>query len=177
MLQRTKFPTEVRKLGFNTSYPGCWEDGGDMGMAELAFIAVSNCIEMLDINISPDPLFLEVGSGNGILLNHFRKQNLDIVGIDARPRPIRPNSCFIASRVEQMPFQDNVFDVILSVQAFDLVVYEQDHGFMLDEIHRVLKPGGIYIGFVEIIESIKEDLPLIMCGTFKGHQVVHRKEV
>ena len=87
---------------------------------------------------------LEIGTGGGILLHSLSQQGFDFVGIDGRPRhngalPIA------AARVERLPFADETFDVVLSRGTFSHS-YKQDSAKMLEEVGRVLKPGGIFYG-------------------------------
>ena len=52
----------------------------------------------------------------------------------------------VSARIEQMPFTDNQFDLVLSVgNIFDDAIYDHDHNKMMREIHRVLKPKGLYL--------------------------------
>ena len=54
----------------------------------------------------------------------------------------------VLARIEQLPFEDNKFSVVLSLgNVFDQLIYNQDHDLMMREIHRVLKPKGFYLGY------------------------------
>lgn len=70
------------------------------------------------------------------------------IGVDVRPHGTKESPQVIA-RIEQLPFPDNSFDVLISNQVFDPLVYHQDHALMMKEIVRVLKRGGIYIALEE----------------------------
>lgn len=92
-----------------------------------------------------DVKVLEVGSGNAFFLNAAKKKGVNIVGVDARPRG-ETNDSQVLARVEQLPFKDNEFNVVFSHGIFDKNIYEQDWDLMGQEISRVLKQGGVYIG-------------------------------
>ena len=76
-------------------------------------------------------------------LNYLQKIGLDAVGLDARPRGEKVNNT-VAGRAEQLPFRDDVFDLIHAHAVFDAGVYNQDQETMVKEIERVLKPEGIF---------------------------------
>ena len=61
------------------------------------------------------------------------------VGLDqAEPK----NLTFIQGDASELPFTDDLFDVVLTVHMIHAVA---DWQHFLDEIGRVLKPGGVYI--------------------------------
>lgn len=96
------------------------------------------------LDITKKVKVLEIGSGNAILLNYFRNKGVDAVGVDARPRG--GGTSQVLARIEQLPFKDNQFDVVLSFgSVFDDSIYAQDQNMMMEEINRVLKSGGFYL--------------------------------
>ena len=50
-----------------------------------------------------------------------------------------PESKFIQTNIPPLPFEDNIFD---SVVSFQVIEHIKDDATYLKEIHRVLKPGG-----------------------------------
>lgn len=94
---------------------------------------------------------LEIGSGTATLLNYMRKQKVNAVGVDVRPRGNKESPQVIA-RIEQLPFDDEQFDVVLSSETFHHHFYNQNQNSMMEEIIRVLKHGGIYMGRREYID-------------------------
>lgn len=84
---------------------------------------------------------LDIGCGNGDIAAHFAERNtvctLDIV--DQRRNQHRTLAhCIGAS--EQLPYADQYFDLALSNHVVEHV---QSHDAHLQEIFRVLKPGGV----------------------------------
>ena len=61
----------------------------------------------------------------------------------AQKRLTQPNINFIKGDVGNLPFQDNYFDIVLSMNGFHAFP-DKDKAFK--EIYRVLKKGGFFIG-------------------------------
>jgi len=68
--------------------------------------------------------------------------SLDMLDI-AQKRLTQPNINFIKGDVGNLPFQDNYFDIVLSMNGFHAFP-DKDKAFK--EIYRVLKKGGFFIG-------------------------------
>jgi len=99
----------------------------------------------------PGVRVLELGSGNAKFLDYLRKNGVNAVGVDIRPTG-SVELPQITTRVEQLFNATESVDVVLSIQVFDNSFYQQNHLLMMQEIARVLKPGGIYIAHGEQIE-------------------------
>ena len=91
---------------------------------------------------------LEIGSGKGRLLNHFFKQGFDIRGVElnrdyiAASRELFGELPLSAVDSEQLPAEDESLDVVMSFDVFEHLPDTDGH---LREVHRVLKPGGVYL--------------------------------
>jgi ubiquinone/menaquinone biosynthesis C-methylase UbiE len=85
---------------------------------------------------------LELGVGTGLNIGHYRKA--DVIGIDlsvpmlAQARQKAPLSLAIAD-AGTLPFPSAVFDTITTTLLLSAV---PDPRQVLDEAHRVLRPGG-----------------------------------
>lgn len=98
---------------------------------------------------------LEVGCGAGGMAKavKFYRPDLEVLGIDisqkaieeAKQKPEKVN--FLKGNAYQLPFKDKSFDAVL---IFDLLEHLENPLKSLNEIYRVLKPGGIFSGFVPI---------------------------
>lgn len=96
--------------------------------------------------------FLDVGCGAGYSLMKAKNQlNCDIKGIDPEPGAHGVGRYtseewkslpIIQGSAENLPYEDNSFDVVYSSHVLEHVTSEQQ---ALDEMKRVLKPGGVLI--------------------------------
>lgn len=90
--------------------------------------------------------FLDAGCGTGLLLRHLRPGS---VGIDINPRNIEkarrhaPDAVLLLADVEAIPFPDQTFSTILLTEVLE---HLPDPRVMLEELWRVLAPGGVVIG-------------------------------
>jgi len=92
---------------------------------------------------------LEVGCGAGVDLARFAKGGARVTGVDLAASAIalaRANfaqqgleGTFEVADAERLPFADNSFDL---VYAHGVVQYTANPQKLVDECHRVLKPGG-----------------------------------
>lgn len=92
-------------------------------------------------SFGPGARVLEVGCGQGHLTQALAAQGVDIIGIDANPNApeIAGNGLVRCMKAESLDFDDNTFDVVISVHALEHI---PDLESALSEIARVLKPGG-----------------------------------
>jgi len=90
---------------------------------------------------------LEIGSGRGTLLAELRRGGVRAVGIEPNPslaidaisrQPAAPVARMSGDR---LGFADATFDLVLSFDVFEHIADSDTH---LDEVRRVLKPGGVY---------------------------------
>ena len=89
---------------------------------------------------------LDLGSGTGILSNELKKvfPSAEIVALDFSENMLRQNvsSWKTCGDAEQMPFQDQRSDLVIS----NLMLHWSQNLFGLsEEIHRVLKPQGLFM--------------------------------
>lgn len=133
---------EIRKTVF--PYVKDWEDDDESG-ASIWLRRIKNVLKDNKFDLNPETKILEVGSGKGLLLKKMREEGFNCVGIDARPRAPREEPQ-IKGRIERLPFADGAFDVVVSAFVFDASNYHQHPNLMAEEIARVLRPGGLYIG-------------------------------
>lgn len=91
---------------------------------------------------------LDLGTSTGIIGNYLAEYSADVTGIDidapaveyARATNQRDNLHFVVGDGMQLPFSDNSFDVVICAQIYEHV---PDANRLVDDIHRVLKPGGV----------------------------------
>jgi len=143
-----KFPQEVRKVKFDF-FPN-WQDSiSSERSAEIIFKLSQEILSKYGFDLKKDVRVLEVGSGNAVFLSYLQKQGVNVIGTDTQPRGNKESSEIVVARIEQLPFPDELFGVVLSSKVFDDLVYNQDQNLMMKEIARVLKHNGIYLGYRE----------------------------
>jgi len=99
---------------------------------------------------------LEVGCGTGLLLLTLSNKGKRVFGLDMSDEAIK----FCESRglkdirlgeATAMPFEDHMFDAVF---CLDVLEHISDDKKALEEMERVLKPGGIMILFVPAFTSL-----------------------
>ena len=132
-----------------TSNPDTWVYGDyapDPMKRDLPGLKAKWLMECLPAALNP--LVLDYGVGEGKHLHLVRKirPGARLVGVDVR-EPHTPKD-FEFGKIDstgRVPFADDTFDLVLS---FDVLEHAEDVKGSLDEIRRVLRPGGSFVGFV-----------------------------
>ncbi len=101
-----------------------FENGGNP--PDIGFVVLQSVLGEYGIDLTKCAKVLEVGSGDAEFLDYIREKGVDVVGVDIYPRGSK-KSPQVISRIEQLPFPDESFDVVLSSQVFDSRIYDQDH--------------------------------------------------
>jgi ubiquinone/menaquinone biosynthesis C-methylase UbiE len=105
-------------------------------------------LELMDLRASDR--VLDLGCGTGWASRRLAKMvpQGEVVGIDVADEMLRraeqtsagyKNVRYVWGSAEQIPAPDNAFDKVLSVESF---YYYADQGKALDELRRVMAPGG-----------------------------------
>src|SRR5262245_41329135 len=105
--------------------------------------------------LQPRDHVLEIGCGTGELLIAIKKKHPDVivVGLDPDPKALaRAKRKFVKERVEiqldkgfsdKLPYASASFDRVLSSFMFHHLKEDEKKGTLV-EVHRVLKPGGLF---------------------------------
>ena len=104
-----------------------------------------------------DKKLLDIGTGIGGKLSLYQESGVrSLTGIDITPRSVSISQKYIQDKVDlehttqqfdfsvadaaQMPFADNSFDAIVSINVFEHIMEIEN---AVQETYRVLKPGGL----------------------------------
>ena len=97
--------------------------------------------------LTKDKKILEIGSGNGTMVNYLSKQSYNIIGTEINEEYVsfaKNNFGIKLKKIsgENIKFKDNSFDSVLSFDVFEHIPNSDKH---LQEVKRVLKPKGHYL--------------------------------
>jgi ubiquinone/menaquinone biosynthesis C-methylase UbiE len=102
-------------------------------------------LDMIGSVVRPPAQVLDVGCATGDMAARLKERGYDVSGVDiaepmvARARERWPGIRFEVGDGEGLPFPDNSFD---GVVCLGVIEYQDRDERMLQEIRRVLKPGG-----------------------------------
>lgn len=88
---------------------------------------------------------LEIGTGSGYGISIIAPYTDRYITIDKQLpniEDVAPNVEMISAKVPPLPFEDASFDCVVSFQVIEHI---EDDGRFVDEVYRVLKPGGLFI--------------------------------
>jgi ubiquinone/menaquinone biosynthesis C-methylase UbiE len=100
------------------------------------------CLDKLGVDFAGDETLLDAGCGDGGVARLLHERVQEIVAIDVEPAPTwhdEPGLHFETADAENMPFEDELFDVVHSKDSLHHMESPED---ALEEYRRVLKPGG-----------------------------------
>jgi ubiquinone/menaquinone biosynthesis C-methylase UbiE len=121
--------------------------------------------QLLKNRFTPGMTVLDAGCGSGRNLAYLMQSGYQVFGVDrsgeaieqarqqaAALAPELPEANFQECAIERMPFPDGEFDVVISSAVLHFATDEQHLDQMLQELWRVLKPGGLM--FCRLASSI-----------------------
>ena len=121
--------------------------------------------QLLKGRITPAMSLLDAGCGNGRNLIYFLRHNFQVFAVDSNPQLIQQVSLlasnlaphlssdnFLVADVADMPFPSDKFDLVISSAVLHFARDKQHFDRMLDDMWRVLKPGGLL--FARLASSI-----------------------
>ncbi|MDQ3011644.1 MAG: class I SAM-dependent methyltransferase [Acidobacteriota bacterium] len=121
--------------------------------------------QLLKGRITPAMSVLDAGCGNGRNLVYFLHQNFQVFAVDSNPQAIQQvsqlvsslaphlsSNNFLVADIADMPFPSEKFDLVISSAVLHFARDRQHFDRMLNEMWRVLRPGGML--FARLASSI-----------------------
>jgi SAM-dependent methyltransferase len=128
---------------------------------------------------------LDIGCGNGKYMNYRDDINMKGIDISIKLIEICKNKGFdvIKASMTNIPFNDNRFDGIICIASYHHLNNDNDRKKTLDEIYRILKPGGL--AFIEVwglvqtlpnknAENFKKNSNLVKWKSVKTGEIYYR---
>ena len=94
---------------------------------------------------------LDLGCGNGRLLDLLGEKGIDYIGVDNAENLIEiarkryPGADFRVASAFKLPFPEDYFDKVYSIAVLHHIPSQELRSEFLKEVKRVLKPGGLLI--------------------------------
>lgn len=145
--------------------------------------------EFAEVNDRGAVRILDYGCGGGNHSVFLAQSGFDYVAVDYSPTALarvvdtftfhglEPDTFrLLCAEFGHLPFRDECFDAVIDRQSLDQNSHERLPA-LVEEIHRILKPGGIYFGinFSTGHPQLRFGSPLehgdytdFSCGTFRG---------
>jgi tellurite methyltransferase len=128
---------------------------------------------------------LDAGCGGGRNLVYFLQNGYEVYGIDPNAQaveavkelsknlsPANPLGNFKVAAAEDMPFENDYFDLVMSSAVLHFAKNERHFDSMLHSMWRVLKPGGYFfarlasdIGIEKLVKSLGHGRYLLPDGS------------
>ncbi len=124
------------------------------GISRLAALQVGGeekfrQLALQGLSLTPDMQILDLCCGSGQATRVLVQHSSQVLGLDASPLAIEratqnvPEAKYVRGWAEAMPFEDERFDLVhTSVALHEMRPVQLWR--ILQEVHRVLKPGGIF---------------------------------
>jgi SAM-dependent methyltransferase len=127
------------------------------------FVFVPERIPIFKRVIGKGRKVLDLGCRSGALTRHFLDGN-EVVGVDvdeaalakAEERGITP---VVADVTEPLPFPDEAFDAVVAGELLEHIDFPET---VVSEVHRVLEPGGSFVGSVPNAFNVQRRLRFLL---------------
>lgn len=130
-------------------YPWLYESISRLATLQVGGEAKFRQLALAKLEVTVDTQILDLCCGHGQTTRFLAVQSLHVIGLDASPQAIEramqnaPQAKYKRGWAEAMPFEDGQFDLVhVSVALHEMRPVQLWR--VLQEVHRVLKPGGIF---------------------------------
>jgi SAM-dependent methyltransferase len=138
-------------------------------------------LQLLISRIEPPQVALNIGCGTGIFEKLALERKIDIYSLDPSERSIGQlrEALHLGDKarvgyIDQLPFSDAHFDVVVVSEVLEhLTPAVTKDG--VEEIRRVLKPGGRILGTVPSREDLSAQMSLCPCCGKRFHKWGHEQ--
>ena len=124
------------------------------GISRLAAFSVGGearfrQLALQGLTIHSDSQVLDLCCGSGQTTGFLVKTSQNVTGLDASPKSLQrarlnvPEASYVEAFAEEMPFADNLFDVVHTSVALHEMQPQQLRK-IINEVYRVLKPEGVF---------------------------------
>lgn len=135
--------------------------GKDRGMEQRHWHTAKHALARMPVEEGDSILDLGTGSGYALRALKETRQTGQSVGLDGSAKMVQnarsytddPTIAYVQGDFHQLPFERASFDHVWSMEAF---YYSQQPIAVLEEIRRVLRPGGTFFCAVNFFEESKE---------------------
>ncbi|MBR8836580.1 MAG: class I SAM-dependent methyltransferase [Stigonema ocellatum SAG 48.90 = DSM 106950] len=124
------------------------------GISRLAALSVGGeahfrQLALQKLTIHSETKVLDLCCGSGQATQFLVKYSQNVTGLDASPLSMKrarenvPSASYVEAFAEEMPFADNLFDIVHTSVALHEMEQQQLRK-ILKEVYRVLKSGGVF---------------------------------
>ena len=138
-------------------------------------------LQVLLSRIAPSQVVLNIGCGTGIFESLALARNIDIYSLDPSERSIGQlrETLHLGDKarvgyIQQLPFPDSYFDVVVVSEVIEHLSPTVTKAG-LEEVLRVLKPGGRILGTVPSREDLREQIVVCPCCGKRFHRWGHEQ--
>lgn len=140
------YPAAYYEGGVGSEYNGYGDDPGWAPIADVALLYSPNKMA---------PTLYDLGCAKGFFVSAARKIGFDAYGIDISEYAVASAPSHIApyvrvGNVVDLPWGDDTADVVHTGEFLEHI-YTDELDRVMDEVQRVLKPGGLFINRIGII--------------------------
>lgn len=146
---------KVNNAFYETYGDTWWDDAAEFGFSSLRYcvnpVRYGYFRKVLRRFPIPGKNLLDVGCGGGFLAEEFSKDGFRVTGIDPSEKSVQTaqnhaaatglDIRYLVGRGEEAPFAGGAFDL---VTCCDVLEHVNDVGGVVEEISRLLKPGGVF---------------------------------